>query len=124
MISAIFTIVLGWFITFCILAGLGQLVRGIFFRQVASEQNENGFDCFWLGYVAAIALLLILHLVLPVDWKTSLIVAGPGIVGFAGLLRSIRKPIPWRRLAVVLVVLTPVALWFASRALSPQLDFD
>src|SRR5258708_3701642 len=102
MISAIIIVLLAWIISFCVLTGLGQLVRSLFFRSFLPQQEESCFDCFWLGFVAAIALLLILHLVLPVDWKTSLVVAVLGVVGFVRLLREAKQPIPWRRLAFVI----------------------
>jgi hypothetical protein len=65
------------------------------------------------------------HFFLPIDWRTTLVLSLIGIIGFAVGLRTLR----WTRLRVlktiiVLIILIPIGVWVANRALDAQLDFD
>ncbi len=138
MMSAVIDTIGGWMIAFGVIAGLGMLVRQ-FGLGVRTRDFDGWFEAFWLGYAVLIAALQIWHLVLPIDWRASLIVTVVGVVGLVAWVRTgdyIGSPLPrtglnrsvpkWSPVSPILylLALSPIALWIANRALSGQMDFD
>ena len=143
MIAAMLTVISGWILTFCVLAGLGHVVRKAFgIKQAPAGRSvmANGwFSAFWIGYVVVIAVLEGWHLWLPIDWRVCLGLAVVGLFGFARALitdwsvaelrrwpRQLRWENRgyWLQIVVQVVALIPIVMWIASRALNTQVDFD
>src|SRR5438067_13804353 len=88
MSPALLIVLCGWLVTFFSLAGLGYIVRGVLGRRGVGAWG----DAFWLGYAAAIALLQLWQLALPIQWQATLLLA---ILGGAGLVIAVGQSI-WR----------------------------
>src|SRR5271165_6732037 len=116
-------VMLAWIGLFCVLAGLGSLIRRAFGLYLTDL--DGWFSAFWMGFAVAIAALILCHLLLPVAWKLAIALGLPGLVGlFLGIKSPQRVKTPWLRVIVLLILLAPLALWIANRCLDPQLDYD
>jgi hypothetical protein len=144
MIAAMLTVIGGWILIFCLLAGIGQFVRRAFGLRSAplslSADFGGWFSAFWIGYAVAIAVLEGWHLLLPIDWRICLLLGLIGLIGFAWAIypqRSLAEAVMRRisisrrtfllyclQIGVQIVVMIPITLWIASRALNAQVDFD
>src|SRR5438045_1942196 len=123
MIEAMVTVLAAWLILFCVIVGLGQFVRRLF--GLRSESLQAWFAAFWIGYAVVITALQLWHFVLPIDWRTCLVIGIIGLVGFGlGIKHSSLRPFSKVRIVLFVILLIPAALWVANRALDAQLDFD
>ena len=138
MVSAVLIVIGAWIVIFCVLAGIGQIVRGFFLRGRTAPPPaatlDNWFSAFWIGYALTIAVLEGWHLLLPIDWRVTTLIGVTGLVCFVWAIRpraSSIAAVPRRSWPVItlqiglqLLALLPISLWIASRALSAQVDFD
>src|SRR5229473_1231392 len=118
MIVAMSIVVIAWVVVFCLIAGWGQISRAIF--GLRAGRFESWFDAFWIGFAAVIAALQLLHLALPIDWRICAVL---GVIGLIGLIWAVFRRETSRlsvlRLVIFMIVIAPVAIWVANRALSP-----
>jgi len=118
-VLAMLAVLFSWAALGALLVGLGMLVLG--WAKPVPWRPERVFTCFWLGYLAAIALLQIWHLFVPVGGAALVVLATLSLAGVrfrgAGLLSALRGSGSdrWRLWAVVALF----ALWLANRALGP-----
>jgi hypothetical protein len=123
IVGATAIVIVSWCIVFCVITGLGQFVRMIFRAEAVGA--EALFSTFWIGYVVLIAALHWWHFFLPIDWRISTVLGVAGLTGFILRLRVVRIN---RRLVlkvmVAILLLAPIAVWLANRALDRQLDYD
>lgn len=126
MISAVLIVIGAWLIVGGVLCGLGYLVRSRF--GLTPADPDTLADSFWMGYAVGIASLQLWHLVFAIDWRVCLLL---GIVGGYGFIRLIwqtfRKSRRVRlngRILITILILLPIAVWVAARALDWAMDFD
>jgi hypothetical protein len=84
--------------------------------------------CCWLGYAAAVALLQIWHLMLPVDHRALGLLVLLSVWGWlaarTGVHQARETRPPRLVLAVVLAAVALGALWLADRAIGPAFAYD
>src|SRR5258706_13674144 len=106
MITAMCIVIAAWVLLFCVIAGLGQLVRKAF--GLHSGNFADWFAAFWIGYAVVIGALELLNLALPLDWRVCVALGIPGGVGFlwgvVDSLRSQQAQISRTRLVIYIVV--------------------
>jgi hypothetical protein len=123
-IAVIISIVVWWCGLFAVFSGLGFLGRRAFRLPVQSA--EAWILSFWTGWVFTILILQIWHLWLKIDvWAFAVIVA----LGTGGLLWNRRAVWPAMRASFtgnscLTIILLPMALWIANRAISPLQNGD
>jgi hypothetical protein len=110
-----------WAGLFLLFAGLGLgLLRAACGRAAALP---GLVPCCWLGYAAAIALLQIWHLFLPVDGRALAALAGGSVAGWlAG--RAPRRAASPRPSRAVVLSLGGLGLWLADRSIGPCAFYD
>ena len=114
-------------LTACALAGWGRLAVGWIGLQRPTVIHT--FEV-WIGFGVVLGLVSILHLIVPIDWRTGLSIAVIGLTGFFTIHRtSWSQPLhasaqfvranPWTAVLTLLVL----ALW-CSRAMSTPSNSD
>jgi hypothetical protein len=103
-------------------SGLGRgLLRALYGRAKLSPGLAT--SC-WLGYAAAVAVLQVWHLLLPVDGRALAALAAVSAVGWvAARTAPVRRQVA-RVSPAALVALALGALWLADRAVGPVGSYD
>ncbi len=125
LLTATFAVLLIWIAQIAVLIGMGLLVL----RLAGSNFtfSDGLLACFWPGYTAAIAILQLWHLMLPVDGAAAVTLTLLGLLGI-GLHRTFvfdRLKDSWQtHRGVALICLTAFAIWNANLALEGASTFD
>lgn len=123
--AAVAVVLLAWVAAFALIAGAGWHVLAALGPTPAGSRESRWFPAFWMGVAAVVALLQLWHFVLPVDGWAALAV---GVLGVTGLLRSLRARAGPSRVGgsrwPVAVVMAALAVWAASQALGPPINYD
>ncbi|HEX9731397.1 MAG TPA: hypothetical protein VGG06_05345 [Thermoanaerobaculia bacterium] len=99
-----------WLCSLVVFCGLGLQVRRGF--GLGTVTAADVLDAFWVGWAAAIAILQVWHLALPVDARAPAVITALGLLGWAGERAALRPLLAraWERKG-------PVAAWLALGAL-------
>lgn len=119
---SLFCVLAVWGGLFLLLTGLGLSLLAVAYGR--SEARSPGLvPICWCGYAAAIAILQIWHLFLPVDWRALAALAVLSLAGWR--MRRVLKPEPGPPLPLpTLLIICGLALWLADRSIGPFMSFD
>ncbi len=114
-----------WLLLGLALTGVGAWARRL--AGLAVLGADAAFASFWVGWAAALAILQVWHLWLPVRWPALLLVGSVGGVGLvaAGWLRlgpALARAAARRPLVTVLAL--AVTAWVAYRCTAPVANYD
>jgi len=121
VLVAIGVVVLAWLAVGAACVGWGSR----FLALAAGKRSETSSLAarFWAGFAVLLGSLQLWHLVLPVDWRATLVLVGGGWLALyrSGLGAAMRAAWPKGGHRAVLIVL---ALWLAYRGLDYPRNFD
>lgn len=121
---AIVMILVTWAIAGPILIGLGLLLR-----RTWGCKTVRALDCltaFWVGFCLVMLILQILHLLLPVDWRSTFILSALGIMGLVWNIRPLWRGFiqTLKRRWLTAIVLLAGATWLADFASAQCATYD
>lgn len=102
---------------------------GLLFRRLCGLRADSVgvyFDCFYLGFAINLGLLLLLHLIMPIDWRVTAMLTVIGLAGWAAarwgrLVAFRRRPNPDKTMMGLAII---CGLWFVNLALQSPQYFD
>jgi hypothetical protein len=110
----------------CVFLGMGRALAGVL--RTGFQLPDRYFAHVWLGWVAAILLLQVWHLFLPINAIATLFVFVVGAVLF--LQRASKFAVAFRKSALQpvnslwVLLLVGIASWVALRAMLPPEEYD
>lgn len=122
-LTAISWILGSWVVLFVLFGGVGFFVQRALGRSITAM--TDWLDSFWLGWGLVIAVLQILHFVMPIHNVAFVLFVGVGVVGVILQRRELLSVLASVRREVLFgLALGVVLIWFASRAVAMPTAYD
>jgi hypothetical protein len=124
LFRAMSSVLFAWSILCLIFIGLGLFIRRSYGLTIQGAGSI--LTAFWIGWAFAILFLQLWHFHFKVDWPALVVLTVGGTAGlflnWNALWHTITTRLPQK--CVFCLVLLPMALWLANRAIGPAINFD